>query len=161
MDKPVDKPVAIVLGAAVWPGGLPSPALRRRAEAAAALYLAGEVEAIVATGAVGRHPPSEARAIRDVVVALGVPEPAVILEEHSTSTLENLAHARVLLPEGARAILVSDAWHLPRARLTARRLGLDAGTAAASFEGSNPLRVARAALREAGALLWYLLRPMR
>ncbi len=157
----MEKPVAIVLGAAVWPGGAPSPALRRRAEKAAALYLSGAVGGIVATGAIGRYPPSEARAIRDVLTAMGVPDSAVILEETSTTTLENLANARALLPEGARAIIVSDMWHLPRAWLTARRLGVRAGTAAASFEGSHPLRVLWAVLREVAAFLWYLVRPMR
>lgn len=157
----MEKPFAIVLGAAVWPGGLPSPALRRRAEKAAALYLDGTVGGIVATGAVGRHPPSEARAIRDLVVERGVPDSAVILEERSTTTLENLVNARALLPEGAGALIVSDLWHLPRAKLAARRLGFRAETAAASFEGSNPLRVLRAVLREMAAYLWYLVRPMR
>ena len=157
----MEKPVAIVLGAAVWPGGAPSPTLRRRAEKAATLYLSGAVSGIVATGAIGRHPPSEARAIRAAVGELGVPESAVTLEETSTTTLENLAHARALLPAGTRVIIVSDMWHLPRAWLTARRLGLRAGTAAASLEGAHPLRVLRAALREVAGFLWYLVRPMR
>lgn len=157
----MDKPVAIVLGAAVWPGGEPSPALRRRAETAAALYLEGAVSRIVATGAIGRDPPSEARAIRDLVVAQGVPDDAVILDETSTTTLENLVTARALLPAGARVVVVSDPWHLPRARLAAHRLGLRADTAAATREGSHPLRVLRAVLREIAAFLWYLIRPMR
>ena len=157
----MEKPFAIVLGAGVWPGGVPSPALRRRAEKAADLYLVGAVSGIVATGAVGRNPPSEARAIRDLVVDRGVPGSAVILEEDSTTTLENLINARALLPDGARAVIVSDLWHLPRARLTARRLGMRAETAAASFEGSHPVRVLRAVLREMAAFLWYLVRPLR
>jgi uncharacterized SAM-binding protein YcdF (DUF218 family) len=157
----MDKPIAIVLGAAVWPGGEPSPALRRRAEKAAALYLSGAVGGIVATGGIGDHPPSEARAIRAVAGDLGVPDSAVILEETSTTTLENLANARALLPKENPVIIVSDIWHLPRAWLTARRLGVRAGWAAASLEGSHPLRVLRAALREVAAFLWHLVRPMR
>lgn len=157
----MEKPVAIVLGAAVWPGGVPSPTLRRRAEKAAALYRAGRVARIVATGGAGDHPPSEARVTRDVLAALGVPETAVILEEHSTTTLENLINARALLPEAPPVVIVSDAWHLPRARLAARRLGMDAEAAAATLKGAHPLRLLRAALRELGAYLWYLVRPMR
>lgn len=157
----MEKPVAIVLGAAVWPGGTPSPTLRRRAEKAAALYRAGRIARIVATGGVGDHPPSEAWVTREVLTALGVPETAVILDEHSTTTLENLVNARALLPEGTPVVIVSDAWHLPRARVTARRLGLRAETAAAALKGTHPLRMLRAALREVGATLWYLIRPMR
>lgn len=157
----MDKPVAIVLGAAVWPGGVPSPTLRRRAEAGAALYLAGRVGRIVATGAEGRHPPSEARVIRDVVTAAGVPDVAVLLDEHSTTTLQNLVNAYALLPPDARTIIVSDMWHLPRARMTARRLGHRAETQAASLSGTHPWRILRAALREFGAYMWYLVRPLR
>lgn len=157
----MDRPVAIVLGAAVWPGGMPSRALRRRAECAAALYHAGKVRGLIATGGVGRHPPSEARAILDVVLALGVPATAVVLEESSTTTFENLANAKALMPPGVAAVIVSDRWHLPRARLTARRLGLSARGAAPALDGAHPGRVLRAVLREAAALLWYLVRPMR
>ena len=157
----MEKPVAIVLGAAVWPGGVPSRALLRRAEKAAALYRAGEVRRLLATGGIGHHPPSEASVIRDVVMACGVPGDAIILEETSATTLENLAFAKALLPPGTRVVIVSDLWHLPRARLTARRLGLAATGAAPSLKGAHWGRVLRATLREAAALAWYLVRPMR
>lgn len=157
----MEPPVAIVLGAAVWPGGVPSRALRRRAERAAALYLDGTVRGLVATGGVGRHPPSEAAAIREIVLTLGVPADAVVMEEGSTSTLENLAHAYALLPARTPVIIVTDLWHLPRARLTAHRLGMTARGAAPSLRGAHPGRVLRAALREVGALTWYLVRPIR
>ena len=155
------KPLAIVLGAAVWPGGVPSPTLRRRAETGAALYRAGRVQGLVATGGVGRHPPSEAEVIHDLVTQLGVPDAVVVLEDRSATTQENLANAKALLPENTPAIIVSDFWHLPRARLTARRLGLDATGQAPPLKGSNWARVAVALLREAIALLWYLVRPIR
>lgn len=157
----MNEPVAIVLGAAVWPGGVPSPTLRRRAEKAAALYRAGRVGGIIATGALGRNPPSEARVIRDVVVAAGVAEADVLLDAHSTSTLENLANARALLPDGACPVIVSDLWHLPRARLTARRLGFRAQSAPASLRGARPLGILSAILREIPAFAWYLVRPLR
>lgn len=157
----MERPVAILLGAAVWPGGVPSPALKRRAETAAALYRDGRVRAIVATGGIGKYPPSEAEAARDLLIARGVPPCAVILEECSTTTLENLSNARDRLAPGTPAIIVSDLWHLPRARLAAHRLGLSATGAAPSLRGAHWGRAARAALREVAALLWYLVRPMR
>lgn len=155
------RPYAIVLGAAVRAGGTPSPTLRRRAERAAQLWQAGGVAGIVATGAVGRHPPSEAEVIRAVLVGCGVPAEAVLLEDRSRSTLDNLAFARALMPAGATAVIVSDVWHLPRARLAARRLGLPATAVRASLRGSHPGRVLRASMREAVAFAWYLIRPMR
>jgi uncharacterized SAM-binding protein YcdF (DUF218 family) len=151
---------AIVLGAAVWPGGEPSPTLRRRAARAAELWQVGAVTGIVASGGLGKQPPSEAEAIRALVTAQGVPGNAVILEGRSHSTLENIRNSIALLPEGADAVIVTDAWHLPRALLTAKRLGLSASGARTTLRGANPLRVAKAILREAAALIWYLLRPL-
>lgn len=152
---------AIVLGAAVWPGSMPSPTLRRRAETAARLYLDGAVAGLVATGGIGRHPPAEAEVARDIAVGLGVPPAAVILETRSRTTRENLASAKALLPDGARVVIVTDAWHLPRARLIARRLGIQASGAACSRSGTTLTGTLKAALREAAALAWEILRPMR
>ena len=160
-SDPRQMPYAIVLGAAVWPGGVASPALRRRATRAAELDFAGEVAGIVASGGVGERPPSEAEAARAVMVELGVPASAVILEDRSTSTSENLSFAKALLPAGAAVVIVTDAWHLPRARIAARRLGMQATGARVSLRGAHRGRVARAILHEIAALAWYLVRPMR
>lgn len=155
------KPVAIVLGAAVWAGGVASPTLRRRAEAAAALYRAGRVSAIVATGGIGKYPPAEAEAIRELLINQGVPESAVILEAHSRNTAENIAFAADLLPGGSAVVLVSDAWHLPRARLIAGRLGLRASATAPPLRGTRALFAARSILREIVALAAFVLRLRR
>lgn len=152
---------AIVLGAAVWPGGAPSPALRRRAERAAELWHSGKVAGLVASGGVGRNPPSEAAVIRNVVIGLGVPDSAVVLEEHSHNTLENIQFSKELLPPEATAVIVSDGWHLPRARRIAAQAGLTATTAAARAPNRRRLRQIRAVLREAVALIWHMLRHRR
>lgn len=150
---------AIVLGAAVWPGATPSPALRRRAEVAAQLYCDGLVKVIITTGGVGDHPPSEAAVTARVLTELGVPESAIRCEDRSHSTMENLVHSRAFLADGAPVVIVTDRWHLPRAKLVARRLGLVATGAAPSLRGSHPGRITRAVLRELPALLWYAIRP--
>lgn len=154
-------PHAIVLGAAVWAGGAPSPTLRRRAETAARLYRAGKVAGIVASGGLGRHPPSEAEAIAGLLTAAGVPEAAILREDRARTTLDNLRFSRDLLPPGTPVVIVTDAWHLPRARLVARRLGLSATGAAPPLRGARVIPTLRAVLREAAALVFYLLRPMR
>jgi len=157
----MSRPVAIVLGAYVDPGGRASRALRRRAAKAADLYAAGVVGRIVASGGQGRHPPSEAQVIRRVLLEYGVPPDAILLEEESRNTLENIRFSSALLPAGTKLVLISDAWHLPRARLVARRLGLDATTAQPSLRGAHPLQMAKSIAREAVAFLVYLLRPLR
>lgn len=140
----------LVLGAAVWPGGRPSPTLARRTAAATRLYRAGAGALVVPCGGLGRHAPSEAEAMRRLLVADGVPETAILREDRSTTTGENIRFARALLaPRGLdRVIVVTDAYHLPRALLLARRAGFDARGVAPPLRGARPATLVRGALRE-------------
>lgn len=105
----------VILGATVLPGGEPSGSLRARVEAAAELYFAGRAPLIVATGAHHRQPPGEAVVARRVLLAMGVPEGAVLIEEKSRNTSGNLLFARGLLPEAGRIIVVTEPFHIARA----------------------------------------------
>jgi len=151
------KPYAIILGAAVWPNETPSPTLRRRTGEAARLWHAGRVAGIVGSGGLGKHPPSEAQMMRRLLVADGVPEEAVLCEDRSTTTEENIRFSKALLPEDAPVIIVTDIYHAPRAWLTARRAGLKATTASPPLKGTSPLRLLKHILREIPALAWYAL----
>ena len=111
----------VVAGCRVMPGGRPSPALRRRAQRAAALYRAGLAPRVVLTGGVGDVPPSEARVAATIVRHAGVPESALALEERSTSTEENARFAAKLVGAEARVIVVTDAYHVYRAERVFRR----------------------------------------
>ena len=52
--------VIVVLGAAVWPGGQPSPALQCRVLHAVDLLQRGYALHLLVTGGVGQYPPAEA-----------------------------------------------------------------------------------------------------
>ena len=86
--------------------------------------------------------------------ALGVPADRLILEEASTTTLENAAFAatalRAVAPEAEAVLVVSDGFHLFRCR----RMFL-AHFAKVDTAGALPPRRARAklALREVGAVI--------
>jgi uncharacterized SAM-binding protein YcdF (DUF218 family) len=161
---PDDRPVALVLGAAVWAQG-PSPALVRRAMRAAELWRQGSVRHIVTCGGTGLHPPSEAEAARSLLIAAGVPPDAVSTEARSVNTRQNIGLALpVLRALGAtRVVVVTDRWHAPRARLIARRLGLDAASAHPPLTRQRVARQVRSALRELPALVWHWIafRPRR
>ncbi|MBU2960536.1 YdcF family protein [Citreicella sp. C3M06] len=152
-------PVALVLGAAVWAGGVASPTLRRRALAGARLWQLGAVRAVIGCGGIGRHGPSEAAVIVELCREAGVPGEALLCEERSATTLENLLYARPLLETlGTReVIVVSDLYHLPRALMVARRAGLVARGHAVPLRGAHPAAQLKAALREIPALGWYAL----
>ncbi|GLQ11047.1 multidrug MFS transporter [Devosia yakushimensis] len=124
--QPAD--AALVLGAAVlW--DRPSPVLVERLRHAKALYDKGQVGRIVVTG--GRSPEdklSEAEASRNWLVANGVPAEAIVEEDQSRTTIENLAFATPVLRQAeiASVLIVSDPLHMRRAMLIAGRAGLNA-----------------------------------
>jgi uncharacterized SAM-binding protein YcdF (DUF218 family) len=94
--------------------------LRRRAELAAQLWKQGVAPTIVFTGASDGPRPSEASVAAAVATTMGVPESAEVLEEQSTSTVENASHTRALIGP-ARVLVVTDAYHVLRAQLVFRR----------------------------------------
>jgi uncharacterized SAM-binding protein YcdF (DUF218 family) len=123
--------VAIVIfGAAVRPDGTPSTTLRRRVEAATACGRRLPGALYVPTGAVGRHGPSEAAVMRDLLTALGVAAEDIMLEETATDTLSSVRAVRRLLAQQApagRVLAASSAYHLPRCVGLLRLAGLPAG----------------------------------
>jgi len=120
--------VAIVLGAAVI-GDQPSPVFAARLDHAATLYRTRRVRRILVTG--GRSPEdgvSEAEAGATYLAARGVPETAILREDKSRTTRQNLSNAqRILGPRAAQPVLiVSDPLHLRRAMAMAVAEGLEA-----------------------------------
>ncbi|WP_094023693.1 YdcF family protein [Maliponia aquimaris] len=152
-----DKPVALVLGAAVRPGGVPSPALERRARHAAGLWHAGQVRALVLTGGVHTYPPSEAEVMAQVCRAEGIPATALYRETAALTTQDNIRLSLPILAAlgATEVVIVTDRYHAARARLVARRAGLRARVSCPRLTGAPMWRVARAWLREALALAWY------
>lgn len=152
---------ALILGCAVWPGGEPSPTLRRRTLHAAALWRRGEVALVLCAGGQGVHPPTEAEAMRALLLAEGLPPAAIATEDRSASTHENILFARPILARlgVTEAVIVTDATHAPRARLIARGLGLRATSSSPPLRGGRLRTVLRQALREVPATavaLWRL-----
>lgn len=152
---------ALVLGAAVWPNGEPSPSLKRRALHAAQLFHEGKVTHIIGCGGLGQHPPTEAEMIGRLCEKDGVPADRIGFEANSHSTADNIRFALPLIRDlGAQsAVIVTDRYHAPRARLTARRLGLTVTSDCPRSTGTRKLRVLKSYLREIPAYLWYWLKP--
>ena len=154
---------ALILGAAVWEGGVPSPTLRRRTLHAVGLWHRGEVTWLIPCGGPGRHMPTEAEAMRELLLAVGVPSEAIQVEDRSTNTHENIALALPILRalQVNEAVIVTDATHAPRARLIARGLGLPAVTSSPPLWGGHLPTTLRQALREVPATalaVWRLRR---
>ena len=112
----------IVAGCPARPDGSPSPALRRRVEAALHLARRHPEVWLVCTGA--GHPYSEATVARTLAISFGWPSEKILHEEQSTSTFENAQQAAALLrhiPQPGAVVIVTDSWHLLRCTLVFRR----------------------------------------
>lgn len=117
--------VAIVFGAMVYPSGELSAVLRERVDAAVDLYRAGKVRKLLMTGDNGRPEYDEVTAMKRYAVEEGVPPEDVIRDYAGFRTYDSCYRARDIF--GVRdAILVTQAFHLPRALYTAGGLGIDA-----------------------------------
>ena len=152
----------VVLGAHVWEDGRLSDALRCRCERALEAWNDGLAPIIIACGGQGRDEPStEAVAIRDWLAANGVPETAVLMDETSVNTRQNLEHARAIMAENglSTAAVCTNSYHLRRALWIARDVGLRAsGLAARSL--TTPMGVARNYLRETCSWILYFIRSL-
>jgi uncharacterized SAM-binding protein YcdF (DUF218 family) len=164
VDQAVRSDVIIVLGAAISDEGGPGKALTRRSEHAAELWRRGQAPMIICTGGVGaeaRIRRSEADGCREVLMHHGVPRDRIVLEETSRSTEENARNARdIMVARGwTRAILVSDSYHVFRARLLFRRLGVDVVLSPVTVARiGSPLFYLFSVVREVGALHAQLFR---
>jgi uncharacterized SAM-binding protein YcdF (DUF218 family) len=119
---------ALVLGFALADDGTAQPQLVGRMEHAIDLVKRGVVPRLLLSGGVGKAGHTEARVMRDLATAAGVPADELLLDEDARSTVENFACARPLLEKlGAhRVLVVTEPWHMTRAMLLARRHGLPA-----------------------------------
>ncbi len=156
--------VAIVFGAGLTRGGLPTPILRDRVETAAELYFAGKVEKLLLSGDNASLDYSEPKAMRDYALNLGVPSDALVLDYAGQRTYDTCYRARAIFGVDA-ALLVTQGWHLPRALFTCNALGLKAAGVEAVNRHYWPVMLMIWNLREqvatAGALVdLYVSRPV-
>jgi vancomycin permeability regulator SanA len=122
-------PVALVLGAGLTPAGTPSPALQVRLDDAAALYRLGKVSALLVSGDNGTVTHDEPTAMRDYLVAHGVPAGKVVRDYAGFDTWDSCVRAKKIFGVD-RALVVTQQYHLPRAVFLCRRAGIDADGAA-------------------------------
>ena len=68
MDRLELEDVIVIMGAAVWKGGVASKAMRRRVEGGIASARSLANPTFLVTGGTGRYPPSEARVMERLVL---------------------------------------------------------------------------------------------
>ncbi|HEY7492510.1 MAG TPA: YdcF family protein [Candidatus Tectomicrobia bacterium] len=169
MPQPTSLPppcdVIIVLGAAVWPGEQPSPALRWRTAHAVHLLRAGRGRMLLDSGGLGKHPPAEASLMQQLALEAGVPAACVLVEDQATSTFQSAIYCTRILHQHdwSTALVVTDRYHLPRALLTFRSLGIQVLGSAPPRSRYSRRRWKRwyYPIREILAYIWYILLIVR
>lgn len=150
----------IVLGAAVH-GDVPSLSLRHRLEGALRYMEAYPESRAVVSGGQGKGENiSEAQCMHDWLLAHGIAEERIIMEDASTSTMENLRFSweklEALGVSPDDVAILSSGYHLYRAKTMAHTLGLE--TAGVSGSPGYPIYTIGMFIREAFGVthLWLL-----
>jgi vancomycin permeability regulator SanA len=117
--------VAIVFGAGLWRNGSPTPVLEDRVTAAANLYFAGKVEKLLMSGDNRFVSYNEPEAMRQLALKLGIPYNAIVLDYAGRRSYDTCYRARAIF-QVDQAILVTQAFHMPRVIYTCNSLGVEA-----------------------------------
>jgi SanA protein len=125
VDAVEPRPVALVLGAGLWPDGSLTPILADRVATAAELYQMGTVQKLLCSGDNRFVDYNEPQAMKDYAVRLGVPEEDVVLDYAGRRTYDSCFRARAIFGV-EEAVVVTQRFHAARAVYTCEALGLDA-----------------------------------
>jgi vancomycin permeability regulator SanA len=120
--------IAVVMGAAVWSGNLPSPTLAGRVDKSLELLNKGFSGKILVTGSSAPGELTEAEVAYNYLVAKGIDTALVSVETTTTSTSEQIQYIKNELfgLESVKDIIViSDSYHLPRVIEISRFFNLD------------------------------------
>ncbi len=116
--------VAIVFGAGLWRDGTATPVLIDRVTTAANLYFAGKVEKLLMSGDNRFVDYNEPAVMRELALSLGIPNDAIVLDYAGRRTYDTCYRAKAIFGV-TEAILVTQAFHLPRAVYLCNHLGVD------------------------------------
>lgn len=127
-----DYDAIVVLGAQVKPDGSLSLQLTWRLDTAYEAWQRKNCPVVVCGAQGGDEPMPEAHAMRDYLIAKGVPPEQILMDDASFNTQQNIRNAAELLGDSAHTVLiVTSDYHLPRAMALAEDMGLQATGAGA------------------------------
>ncbi|MDQ3021293.1 MAG: YdcF family protein [Bacteroidota bacterium] len=130
----------VILGAAVWGGNRPSPVLKERINKGYEIYQKNIVPKLVITGGGSPNELTEGEVSKNVLIQYGVAPENLILENSSSSTIEQILFVRDSLYNAnnwKEIILISDVFHLPRALEISTFNNIKAGAIASDRELSS------------------------
>ena len=128
---PEDLDCILVLGCGIRPDGSPTPMLASRLTRGAELYQAGWADKVLLSGDNSGESYNELATMERVILELGVPPEALVMDHAGFSTYESIYRAKHGFGM-QQVVIVTQEYHLYRALYLADALGLEAwGVAAA------------------------------
>jgi SanA protein len=118
-------PVALVLGAGLNRDGSPGVVLQDRVRKASELYFSGKVEKILMSGDNSEAYYNEPGAMQDFAISLGVPASDIVIDYAGRRTYDSCYRARAIFGLD-NLIVVTQAFHLPRALFLCNAFDIDA-----------------------------------
>jgi vancomycin permeability regulator SanA len=127
--------VGAILGNALDRDGTPAPILIQRLDVAVQCYREGRCGRLFVTGSIDAPRGDEAVAMKRYLTARGVPGTAIIADNAGDNTLACARHLVAYMREQhlESVMLISQYYHLPRARLAVERAGGNALTVLGSY----------------------------
>jgi SanA protein len=125
VEQVPSRPVALVLGAGLWPDGSLTPILADRVATAAELYRAGKVQKLLCSGDNRRVDYNEPQAMKEYAMRLGVPAEDIVLDYAGRRTYDSCYRARAIFGV-ERVVAVTQRFHTARSVYTCQALGVDA-----------------------------------
>lgn len=120
------KPQCImVLGAAVYPDGTPSPMLRERLDKGIELYEAGVAPKVLLSGDNGQIEYDELSVMKAYMLNAGIPERDIFTDHAGFCTYDSVYRASYIF-EVKRMVVVTQKYHLYRALYGCRMKGIEA-----------------------------------
>jgi SanA protein len=121
-----EAPVALVLGTSPrLADGRANLFFLPRMEAAAALFKAGKVRALIVSGDNGTRAYDEPTEMKQVLARMGVPEPRIVCDYAGFRTLDSVVRAKEVFGQ-SKIIVVSQRFHNDRAVYLAEAFGIEA-----------------------------------
>ncbi|EDY18076.1 protein of unknown function DUF218 [Chthoniobacter flavus Ellin428] len=152
--------VGLVLGSKVETNGTPSTRLRARLDRTLECYRAGYFPEIIVSGGIGKEGYDEAIVMRDYLVAHGLPGEHILLDNKGVTTFASARNTRDIAQQRNfhSVFVISQYFHLPRARLALHRFGFT--TVYSAHAQYFELRDIYSAPRELFGYLSYCARPL-
>ncbi len=150
----------IVLGCLVRPGGKPSDMLADRLRRGVELYESGAAPKLLMSGDHGQKEYNEVAAMKQYALDAGIESNDIFMDHAGFCTYDSIYRAKEVF-KAKKVIIVTQEYHLSRALLIARKLGLEAVGVASDYHtyGGQTFRDIREIVARNKDFLYTIFKP--